>query len=393
MKDPDQLFRRYQDLQSYVAWSDEDAARVRSLRPLLEPHLRALVEDFYAEIARHPNAYRVFTGGQEQVGRLKGTLLAWLRDLFTGPYDRDYVTRRWRVGARHVEIGLDQVYTNMALSRLRDGLVRLLGELWPGERDELVAVIRSLNKLLDLDLAKIEDAYQSEYVARLQTSERLASLGQIAGGIAHEIRNPLNVIKSSHYYLKTAKAPSPEKRDDHMQRIERNVIQAEQVVTTLTNFARMPVPELRPFPLEPCIRQALEDCAVPVGHEVEVACPAELPPALADPGQIRIALGNLIRNACDAMPSDGRLTLRARADADGVEVAVIDTGVGIAPPDLGRITKPLYSTKARGLGLGLALVRMILEKNGGDLKVASELGRGSTFTIRLATAAEGGPIS
>jgi signal transduction histidine kinase len=118
-----------------------------------------------------------------------------------------------------------------------------------------------------------------------------------------------------------------------------------------------------------------------------------LPPALADSGQIRIALGNLIRNACDAMPSGGRLTLRARCDGDGVEVAVTDTGVGIAPADLGRITEPLYSTKARGLGLGLALVRMILERNKGVMEVASEPGRGSTFTIRLAAAFEGGPTS
>src|SRR6478609_5532305 len=100
MKNPDHIYQRYQDLQSYVAWTDEDALRVRSLAPLLECHLPALVEDFYAEIARHPEAYKVFTGGQVQADRLKGSLLAWLRDLLNGPYDRDYVARRWKVGAR-----------------------------------------------------------------------------------------------------------------------------------------------------------------------------------------------------------------------------------------------------------------------------------------------------
>ena len=386
MRDPDQIYRRYQDLQSYVAWTDEDAGRVRSLGPLLGPHLPALVDDFYTEIERHPAAHRVFTGGPAQVDRLKRALLGWLHDLLTGPYDRDYAARRWRVGARHVEIGLDQVYTNVALSRLRDGLVRHLGESWPGDQNSLVAAIRSLNKLLDLDLAKIEDAYQSEYIARIQRRDRLASLGQIAGGIAHEIRNPLNVIKSSHYYLWTARTLSPEKRAEHMQRIERNVVLAEQVITTLTNFARMPMPELSPFALEPSIRQALGDSADPAGVEVEVDCPADLPPALGDAGQIRIALSNLIRNAGDAMPSGGRLTLRGRGLGDAVELAVIDTGVGIAPADLGRIMEPLFSTKARGLGLGLALVRMIVERNGGEIQVTSEPGRGSTFTLRLAAA-------
>ncbi len=272
------------------------------------------------------------------------------------------------------------------MSRLRDGLVRHLGESWAGDRDSLVAVIRSLNKLVDLDLAQIEDAYQTEYIGRIQRSERLASLGQIAGGIAHEIRNPLNVIKSSHYYLKSARNTPPEKRAEHMQRVERNVVLAEQVVMTLTNFARMPMPDMRPFDLEPGILTALEDTVVPEGIEVEVDCPADLPPALADAGQIRIALGNLIRNGCEAMASGGRLTIRGRRNGDDVELAVIDTGVGIAPADLARIMEPLYSTKARGLGLGLALVRMILERNGGSMAVVSEPGWGSTFSVRLTSA-------
>jgi signal transduction histidine kinase len=322
---------------------------------------------------------------------LKGSLLAWLRDLLTGPYDRDYVARRWRVGARHVEIGLDQVYTNAALSRLRDGLVGFIGSTWPGDPAGRLDTIRSINKLLDLDLAQIEDAYQAEYISRLQVAERLATLGQVAGGIAHELRNPLNVIKSSLYYLRIARTPSPEKQAEHRLRIERNAELAEAVITTLTNFARMPVPEPRPTALGPCLREALGDSPVPGGVEVEIDCPDDLPPALADLGQLRIALGNLIRNACDAMPSGGRLTLRGRRDGPGLEVAVIDTGVGIAPADLGRILEPLYSTKARGLGLGLALVRMILEKNGGSLHAASEPGRGSIFTVRLTAAPREGP--
>src|SRR5215207_7933772 len=103
---PDDLFRRYQELQQYVGWTEEDAARVRSLAGLLEPRLAGLIDDFYAEIERHPDARKLITGGPAQVERLKGTLLNWLRDLVAGRYDCDYVARRWRVGTRHVEIGL-----------------------------------------------------------------------------------------------------------------------------------------------------------------------------------------------------------------------------------------------------------------------------------------------
>ena len=122
--DPGRLFDRYRELQSYVGWTGADAERIVAAAPLLEPYLPALIDDFYAEIERHPEARKVITGGQAQIERLKGTLVQWVRELLAGPYDADYVARRWRVGWRHVEIGLDQVYTNVALSRLRTGLIR-----------------------------------------------------------------------------------------------------------------------------------------------------------------------------------------------------------------------------------------------------------------------------
>src|SRR5438128_2627552 len=156
---PDELFRRYQELQQYVGWSAEDAQRVQSVAAALEHHLVPLIDDFYAEIERHPEARKVITGGQAQIERLKGTLRGWLHELLFGPYDREYVARRWRVGWRHVEIGLDQVYTNVALSRLRTGLSQALEECWQGDAQEVMRIRRSLNTLLDLDLAIIEDAY------------------------------------------------------------------------------------------------------------------------------------------------------------------------------------------------------------------------------------------
>jgi len=381
--DPDWLYQHYQELQSYVCWTEEDARRVHSLAALLDDHLPSLIEDFYAEIEQHPRAHQVFTGGQEQIDRLKKSLLSWLRDLLTGPYDRDYVLRRWKVGSRHLEIGLEQVYTNVALSRLRSGLIQTLGAVWAGDAADLLAAILSLNKLLDLDLAKIEVGYQAEYICRLQRTERLATLGQIAAGVAHELRNPLNVVRSSAYFLLNARTPTIEKQVEHLQRIERNVDRADEVITTLSNFARMPSPEMQLFPIQPCLREALEDSALGANIEVLLDLEASLPLVLADRGQIRIVLGNLIRNARDAMSLGGCLTLAVRRAGDGIEIDVTDTGPGISQADLGRIMEPLYSTKARGLGLGLALSRMILDKNECSLRLVSEVGVGTTFTIIL----------
>jgi signal transduction histidine kinase len=386
--EPAERYRRYQDLQHYVGWTPEDAERVQAVAGLLQPYLAGMIDDFYEEIQRHPNARKVITGGAEQIARLKGTLRAWLKDLLTGPYDEDYVTRRWRVGWRHVEIGLDQVYTNVALSRLRRGLLLALEEHWPGELRDSLGTRRSLNTLLDLDLAIIEDAYQAEYMARLQRSERLAAIGQVAAGIAHELRNPLNVVKTSVYYLLNARNPTPAKTAEHLQRIERHVGAADGVITALSNFAKLPLPNLRPLALGDCLREALALNPVPENVEVVLDYPPALPPVLGDPDQLLIVFGNLVRNAREAMPQGGRLSLAARLVDGGVEVAVGDTGVGISPENLGRVMEPLFSTKARGLGLGLAIVRAILEKNRGSLRVASTLGQGTTFTVRLPAAVE-----
>ncbi|MBV8316973.1 MAG: hypothetical protein JOZ53_18700 [Planctomycetaceae bacterium] len=386
----DRFHDRYRELQSYVGWGDEDVRRIVAAAPLLEPHLPALIDDFYAEIERHPETRRVITGGPEQIERLKGTLLGWVRELIGGRYDDDYVDRRWRVGWRHVEIGLDQVYTNVALSRLRTGLSRALHETWQEDGRRLRETVRSLNKLLDLDLAIIEDAYQAEYTSRLQQTERLATLGQVAGGVAHELRNPLNVVKTSVYYLLNARNPTPEKRAEHLKRIERHVELADNAITALSRFAKMPVPNLCPIRLATCVREVLEMNPSHGGVEVEVDIPAGLSPVLADVDQLRIVFGNLIRNAFDAMPSGGRLVIEARQADGAVEVAIRDSGTGIPPESLSRIMEPLYSTKARGLGLGLAIARSILEKNQGSLRVTSQVGHGSTFTVRLTPAPEAG---
>lgn len=380
------LYERYQDLQRYVGWSDADAARVAALAPLLEPLLPQLVDDFYEELVRHERARQVITGGEAQIARLKQLLQQWLRELLSGCYDAAYVGRRWRVGYRHVEIGLDQVYTNVALARLRTGLhasYQALVENGRADRAQAWEVSRSLDKLLDLDLAIIEDAYQSEFQRRQKQVEKLATIGQVAGGVAHELRNPLNVIKTSAYYLLNARQLSEQKLTEHLNRIERQVELADGVITALNSFAKLSVPSVQPVQLAPWLQEVLASAELPQRLTVDLACPEELPEAWFDPQQMSIVIRNLLRNAAEAMPQGGTLRITARAVEDDVLIEVADTGTGIAPEDLGRVMEPLFSTKARGIGLGLAMAKAITEKNDGHLSVTSQLGQGSTFTMRL----------
>lgn len=380
------IVERYKTLQHYIGWQDDDALHVKAAEAVLLPHLEPVIEDFYSTIEQFPEAVKVITGGTAQIERLKRTLHAWVRELLSGPYEQDYILRRWKVGYRHVEIGLDQLYADAALSRMRGRLVELLEQHWKGSQEGLRSTLASLRKLLDLEFAIITSAYQSEYLAKLQRSERFAALGQVTGGIAHEMRNPLNVIKTSVYYLQNARQLTPEKLNEHLRRIGKQVEVADNVIAALSSFTKLPSPNLQVFSPESCVKRAIEDAALPPTIQVKLACDPDLPSAQGDEDQIRIVIANLIHNARDAMPNGGLLSISLTRDEAHIKFQVQDTGHGIPPELLSQIMEPFFTTKARGIGLGLAISRSIVERNRGKLTAASQPGLGATFELRLPAA-------
>lgn len=379
-------FSRYRELQAYVGWTAHDAQRVRAIAPLIEPHFPALVDDFYAEIERHVETQGVITGGSSQIARLKQTLNDWLHELFAGNYDFDYVERRWRVGYRHVEIGLNQVFTNVALSRLRSGIGRLLVAARDTHNAEsLERSLLSLNMLLDLDLAIIQDAYQAEYQRRQAAAERLATIGKIAGGIAHELRNPLNVVKTSVYFLLNSKNATEDKRRSHLERIERQVGIADGVITALNDFAKMPMPQVERVNMREMLQDIVTQQSLPESIKVCWQIGSEELSALGDPAQLGIVFGNLVRNARDAMPDGGVLTIGATQSEGYVSTYVQDSGTGIALENMSHILEPLFSTKAKGIGLGLSITHDIIERHQGQLIIENASSGGARFTVRLRT--------
>lgn len=225
--------------------------------------------------------------------------------------------------------------------------------------------------------------------AELIKSERLATLGQVSGGIAHEIRNPLNAVRTSVYYLRHAKQPSPDKVAEHLERIDRQVSLIDNVVTALSDIARLPEPKVGVCDMTALIRNLVGTVSMPETVRVEIDLPESGFDAIGDPNQLSIVFRNLLRNARDAMPDGGTINVFGEQSSDEVIVHVVDTGIGIADEDLGRITEPLYSTKARGMGLGLAISVAILQKNQGRLNVKSRIGHGAEFSVHLKPASEG----
>lgn len=262
---------------------------------------------------------------------------------------------------------------------LNDGTAIPLSTTSSRLKDENGNIIGTVIILRDLrDIRSLEK--------EVQRSERLASLGRMAAGIAHEIRNPLSSIKGFAQYFRNKFPPDSEDRNyatvmaDEVDRLNR-------VIQDLLNFARPQEPNLKPVDLPPLIRHALRlirsdirDKDIRVTEDI----PADTDFTIAgDNDMLTQVFLNLFLNAIDAMQPGGRLRIALRKNQQDIEVQISDDGEGIPRENLSRIFDPFFTSKKGGTGLGLAIVYRIVESHRGEIKVNSEPGKGSTFVLRF----------
>ena len=219
----------------------------------------------------------------------------------------------------------------------------------------------------------------------LVRKERLAVLGELAGGVGHELRNPMGVISNAVYYLKMVLPDADEKVKEYLEMISTEVDSSEQIVFDLLDLSRSRTADKERIPVSELLARVLERQPPPEGVEVVTEVFDSLPSLFVDPRQLIQVLRNLVANAYQAMPEGGRLAIEAQGDESAVRLSVTDTGCGISKEDMEHLFEPLFTTKARGIGLGLAVSRNLMKVNGGDIEVESEQGRGSTFTLILPT--------
>ena len=199
--------------------------------------------------------------------------------------------------------------------------------------------------------------------------------------MGHELRNPLAVIKSAVYYLKLVQPDADDKTSQYFDMIEREVRTSEKIITDLLDFARNSSGERESISIPELVRLTLERFPVPQPISIVLELPADLPKLYVDPRQMEQVLGNLVVNACQAMGESGKLTISAKRQEELVAIAVKDTGAGITPENMQKLFEPLFTTKPKGIGLGLAVSRKLAEANEGRIEVQSEPGKGSTFTL------------
>lgn len=383
-------------LKDYVGFTDDASACLRAIRPVVAPHVARIIDDFYATIEAHPGARQAITGGEAQIARLKKTLERWLDELLSGPHDEEYFERRSRIGRMHVRINLPQAYMLTAMDRMRiqvGGVIREALAADPGEMDR---TLTALHQIMDIDLAIMLETYREDLEARNRTAERLATIGQFAAGIGHELRNPLGVVETSVFLLRqhlqqgAAGATLEPKISRHLDKIAGEVKRATTTISDLLELARNRPLRREVTPAAALLEGAVAASNLPSGVQVTVTAAPEIMIDV-DPGQMTRVLTNLLTNASQAMEEKGQVWLQAEREEGRARVRVRDAGPGVPADIRERIFEALFTTRAKGTGLGLALCKRIVEAHGGDLKL-EPVTNGASFLILVPdTAGAGAP--
>ena len=247
-----------------------------------------------------------------------------------------------------------------------------------------------------------------EAQTRLIQSERLLSMGQVAAGIGHELRNPLGVIRNSIYYLKGKISYHDPKINKHINIIEKEIADSDKIVSDLLNFSRPIKPTLRLMDINNIIEEALSCNNIPEKVKVLKELDTNISPFLLDRDLILQVFNNIILNSIDAMQDGGTLVIKTAfrphavdlqsnsvkqergilskvysLKSDFIEVSFSDTGKGIAEENQSKLFNPFFTTKAKGIGLGLAVSKRVIEEHKGSIEIMSKADKGTTVTIRL----------
>jgi signal transduction histidine kinase len=217
--------------------------------------------------------------------------------------------------------------------------------------------------------------------AQLIKAEKLASMGELAGNVGHELRNPLAVISNSIYLLKTLLEDADEQVKDYLLMIDKETQNASLIINDLLDYSRIQSNPKEDLNLGELITEVLAKQVFPENIKTENKVAADIPLVRANSQQLEQILVNIFNNAVEAMQAGGTLRVSSRKYKNKLVLSISDTGVGIAKSDIKRMFKPLFTTKPRGIGLGLSITSKLAELNDINIRVKSTQGKGTTFSL------------
>jgi len=222
---------------------------------------------------------------------------------------------------------------------------------------------------------------QKKLEAELVKSQRFAAIGETAAMVGHDLRNPLQGMAGALHLLKQ-ESLTAEERNEMLQVIEKSIHYSDAIVRDLSEYSAEIQLELAEATPRSITRDAIGAVKVPQNVTIQDSS-GDQPTLRVDPDKMKRVFINLIENAIDAMPQGGTLTISSRESGNSAEIVLTDTGSGIPEKVMKNLWKPLQTTKAKGLGLGLAICKRSVDAHGGSISVKSEVGRGTTLTIQL----------
>jgi len=247
-------------------------------------------------------------------------------------------------------------------------------------QDELAEMAEAFNQMTEIIRRN------KEMESSLAQQGKMASLGVLSSGVAHEINNPLGVILGYAAYLE-GKMPEDDPNYKYIHEIKRESKRCKKIVQDLLSYARTPRPSLEPVDLNGLLTQIIDFAANHTdmrGVIITTRFAPDLPLVMLDGDQMRQVAINLILNAGGAMPEGGSLHITtAMADAGQVMITFSDSGCGISEESIEKIFEPFYTTKEQGTGLGLAITRQIVERHHGHITITSTPDKGTTVTLLL----------
>jgi two-component system sporulation sensor kinase A len=274
---------------------------------------------------------------------------------------------------------------------LKDGVIVGIQGIYRDitERKQAEEQIKQYNILLEQAVQEKQQKMEVLF-ERLLRQEKLATIGQIAGSIAHELRNPLGAVKNSVFFLtrlyqKQQLDASNPKVKEHLDLIGSELDISERVISDLLQMTRMKPPQREQTDLRSIIVDAVEHCHLSENIHLTIKLQPDPFIIWADPGQLRQVFINVLTNAVQAIEGDGNITIRAThlAKEKSTTIEIENDGLGIEPDALSKVFEPLYTTKATGTGLGLSICKQIIENHQGQISIRSQNEQGTTVTIGL----------
>lgn len=364
----------FEEIKDYIGFDEAVEERLRECGPLLEPHFPAIVVSFYDALWANPRSRAVFTG-PDQVERLRVSLHRWLESAFTGPWDQTYFAVRMRIGRKHVDVGLLPQFMFGAMNIIRRHIVRVLTE-----SDVQVEHVEAVERLLDLELTMMLQSYW-DHMMEMKLKVPLA----LASGLAHEIRNPLNAIVLNLTLLERKMRAAGLEPTPIVDVINNEVRRLSMLTNEMMDFAR-PVDLHIAWHRADEILAELEALHGPAFAAANTRFVGEVtgdPWIWCDRDRLLQALVNFVTNAIDAVEDDGLIRIEIGSDDNGTLLCVADNGIGMEPATIYQIFDLFFTRKAAGTGLGLPVIKNIIDAHDGAIEVNSKPGQGTQFLIRL----------